>query len=151
MARIEFQVTIKAPIELVYQVSQDYSVRYEWDPFPEKISLLDGAEKIEKGMRVAVTAKNGLSMEVEFVQVLPPTTAAIIMNKGPAVLKSFSGSWVFKSISSAETSARFIYSIKAKWWSFPWVSDWIASWYFSRVIRSRLNGLKDYCEANAYR
>lgn len=55
-------------------------------------------------------------MEVEFVQVMPPTTAAITMTKGPIALKGFSGSWVFKSISEKETQAKFIYSIKTKWW-----------------------------------
>jgi hypothetical protein len=149
MARVEFQVTIKAPIEMVYQVSQDYSVRYEWDSFPESISLLNGAKGIKKGTRVSVTAKNGLNMEVEFLQVMPPTTAAITMTKGPIVLQGFSGSWVFKSISTKETRAKFIYSIEAKWWSVPLISEFLATWYFSKVIKSRLNGLKAYCEANA--
>ena len=148
MARIEFQVTIKAPIEMVYQVSQDYSLRYEWDSFPENISLLNGAKSIEKGTRVSVTAKNGLNMEVEFVQVMPPTTSAIKMTKGPIVLQGFSGSWVFKSISAKETNAKFIYSIKTKWWSIPLISEFIASWYFFKVIKSRLNGLKAYCETH---
>jgi hypothetical protein len=149
MARVEFQVNIKAPIEMVYQISQDYSVRYEWDSFPENIALLNGAKHIEKGVCVSVAAKNGLNMEVEFVQVMPPTTAAITMKKGPIVLQGFSGSWVFKSITATETNAKFIYSIKTKWWSVPLVSERIASWYFSKVIKSRLNGLKAYCEANA--
>ena len=100
MAKIEFEITIQAPIERVYQVSQDYSVRYEWDAFPEKIALLNGATQIEKGVCVAVKAKNGLTMEVEFVQVKPPHTAAIKMTQGPLVLQSFSGSWLFKSISA---------------------------------------------------
>lgn len=149
MARVEFQVNIKAPIEMVYQVSQDYSVRYEWDSFPENIALLNGAKQIGKGVCVSITAKNGLNMEVEFVQVKPPTTAAITMKKGPVVLQAFSGSWVFKSLAATETNAKFIYSIKAKWWSVPVISELIASWYFSRVIQSRLKGLKKYCEENA--
>lgn len=147
MARVEFQANIQAPIEFVYQVSQDYAVRYDWDPFPDNIALLNGAQRIEKGVCVAVTAKSGLYMEVEFVQVMPPTTAAITMKKGPAVLQGFSGSWVFKSTSPTETHTKFIYSIKTKWWSIPLLSEAIASRYFSKVIQSRLNGLKTYCEA----
>ncbi len=148
--RIEFQVNIQAPIALVYQVSQDYSVRYEWDAFPENIALLNGAEHIEKGVCVSITAKSGLKMEVEFVQVMPPTTAAIKMKKGPVVLESFSGSWVFRATTATATNAKFIYSIKTKWWTLPLVSERIAAWYFSRVIQSRLSGLKRYCEANAH-
>lgn len=148
MARIEFQVDIKAPVEMVYHVSQDYAVRYKWDSFPENIMMLNGAQKIEKGVHVVVTAKNGLKMEVEFVQVLPPTTATIKMTKGPFFLRSFSGSWIFKFKSSGETTAKFVYSIESKRWALPWFSNYIATWYFSRVIKSRLKGLKIYCEEN---
>lgn len=148
MSRVEYQLTIKAPIERVYEVSQDYSVRYEWDPFPDNISLLYGATAIEKGVCVSVMAKNGLYMEVEFVRVMPPTTAAIKMKKGPSILEAFSGSWVFKPVSSTETHAKFIYSINTKWWSLPFISEPIATWYFSRAIKLRLNGLKTFCEAN---
>lgn len=33
---IERSLIIAAPVEWVYDVSQDYSVRYEWDLFMEK-------------------------------------------------------------------------------------------------------------------
>ncbi len=147
MIRIEYQLDINAPIECVYQVSQDYSVRYEWDPFPESILFLQGATAIEKGTCVSVTAKNGLHMKVEFVQVLSPTTTAIVMRSGPRILKKFSGSWLFKSISPSETQAKFVYAIKAKGWSIPFISEPIVKWYFTRVVKLRLNGLKRYCEA----
>jgi hypothetical protein len=124
-------------------------VRYEWDPFPDNIRLLNGAQHIEIGTQVAVTAKSGWYMEVEFVQVKPPDTAAIKMTKGPRMLRAFSGSWLFKSISDNETHAKFVYSIKAQWWTIPWVSELIARWYFLSVIRSRLDGLKTYCEKRA--
>jgi hypothetical protein len=84
MAIIEYELTINAPPSDVYKSSQDYSVRYQWDPFPERIEFLDGATEVGIGVRTLVLAKSGLTMEVEFVQVAPPTTAAIIMIKGPA-------------------------------------------------------------------
>lgn len=40
MALIERQVTIAAPIDVVYRTSQDYAVRYDWDPFPEDIDAI---------------------------------------------------------------------------------------------------------------
>jgi Polyketide cyclase / dehydrase and lipid transport len=149
MATIEYEVTIHASPEFVYEVSQDYSVRYLWDPFPEKIELLHGATSITKGTKVFVLAKSGLKMEVEFVQHDPPTTAAIKMIRGPFFLQSFAGSWVFKPTDSGSTRARFVYSIKAKKWALPFITDRLASWYFSSAIRRRLNGLKAYCEAHA--
>lgn len=149
MPRIEFHLDIRAPIEKVYHISQDYSVRYEWDPFPDNIRLLNGATDIAKGACVSVTAKNGLKMEVEFIQVMPPTTAAIVMRKGPLILKSFSGSWVFKAISPTETAAKFVYSINTRWWSVPFVSEAITVWYFRKVIKARLLSLKAYCETSS--
>ena len=62
MALIERQVYIAAPIDAVYRASQDYAVRYEWDPFPESIAVVAG----EPGgafvsTQVRVESKPGLS------------------------------------------------------------------------------------------
>jgi hypothetical protein len=146
MATLEYEVNIAASPELVYAVSQDYAVRYEWDPFPEKIELLNGAHLIEKGTRVFVRAKSGLKMEVEFVQIDPPRIAAIKMVRGPMVLKSFAGSWIFKPDGNGATKAKFIYSVKTKSWALPILADRVACWYFTRAIKRRLDGLKAYCE-----
>jgi hypothetical protein len=40
---VEHSIEISAPAELVGHISQDYSVRYEWDPFPESISVVRGS------------------------------------------------------------------------------------------------------------
>ncbi|MFI8737516.1 SRPBCC family protein [Ectopseudomonas toyotomiensis] len=146
MAIIECELTIKSPPAEVYKASQDYSVRYQWDPFPEKIGLLGGATEAGIGVKTLVIAKSGLRMEVKFVQVDPPTTAAIIMTKGPAFIKSFGGSWVFKPLSQNSTKAKFRYSIKTKAWAIPPISEYIASLYFKKVVMARLIGLKTYCE-----
>nr|WP_152029949.1 SRPBCC family protein [Pseudomonas sp. LPH1] len=146
MAIIECELTIKSPPAEVYKASQDYSVRYQWDPFPEKIELLGGAIEAGIGVKTLVIAKSGLRMEVQFVQVDPPTTTAIIMTKGPAFIKSFGGSWVFKPLSQNSTKAKFRYSIKTKAWAIPPISEYIASLYFKKVVMARLIGLKTYCE-----
>ncbi len=149
MAIIEYELTINAPHADVYNASQDYSVRYQWDPFPEKIELLNGATEVEIGVRTLVIAKSGLTMEVEFVQVAPPTTAAIIMIKGPAFIQSFGGSWVFKPIDANTTKAKFRYSIKTKKWAIPPISEYIAALYFKKAVTARLSGLKKFCEKSA--
>ncbi len=146
MAIIEYELTINAPHEDVYQSSQDYSVRYQWDPFPERMELLDGATEVGIGVRTLVVAKSGLTMEVEFVQVAPPTTAAIIMIKGPIFIQSFGGSWVFRPIDGNTTKAKFRYSIKTKKWALPPISEFIAILYFKKVVAARLSGLKKFCE-----
>jgi hypothetical protein len=146
MAIIECELTINSPTAEVYKASQDYSVRYQWDPFPEKIELLGGVTEISIGVKTLVIAKSGLKMEVQFVQVAPPTTAAIIMTQGPAFIHSFGGSWVFKPLSKNSTRAKFRYSIKTKPWAIPIISEYIASLYFKKIVMARLIGLKTYCE-----
>lgn len=149
MAIIEYELTINAPPAAVYQASQDYSVRYQWDPFPEKIELLEGATEVGIGVKTRVIAKSGLSMVVEFVQVAPPTTASIVMIKGPAFMRSFAGSWVFKPTDSNTTRAKFRYSVKTRTWAIPPISEFIAALYFKKAVVARLNGLKQFCERQA--
>ena len=49
MTNIIYEVTINSTLEKVYDISQDYSKRYDWDPFPDKIELLQGATTIDIG------------------------------------------------------------------------------------------------------
>lgn len=68
MASIESKVTIMAPVDFVYRVSQDYAVRYDWDPFPENISVVSGdPDALSVGTQVKVKSKLGMDMLVEFV------------------------------------------------------------------------------------
>lgn len=146
MSNLTYQVEINSPLEKVYEISQDYSLRYDWDPFPETIEFLDGATTIDIGKRVKIVAKSGLKMEVEFVQVSPPEVTAIKMLKGPFILKTFAGSWIFKALPNGNTKATFSYTIKTKNWAFPLISDKLINWYFGKHVKVRLDGLKQYCE-----
>lgn len=148
MAIIESRVTINAPIDFVYRTSQDYSVRYDWDPFPENISVVSGdSNELAVGTQVEVKSKLGMDMLVEFVQIMPPTRAAVKMIKGPWVLEKFAGSWIFQEgLSDAQTEARFRYTIIAKPKPFRLLIEPLAALYFSRVVSKRLAGLKAYCE-----
>jgi hypothetical protein len=146
MAVIQHELTIHAPQAEVYAASQDYSVRYQWDPFPEKIELLDGATEVAIGVCTRVVAKSGLRMDVEFVQLAPPARAAIVMTRGPAFIDRFAGSWVFKALDANTTQATFRYVITTKAWAVPPVSEYFAALYFRKVVRARLRGLKQFCE-----
>lgn len=148
---IEHSTLIAAPVEAVYAISQDYAVRYAWDPFPEHIALMDGATSIQPGVRAQVKAKSGLRMEVQFVQVNPPATAAITMTHGPVFLEKFAGSWIFKLHENGVTVARFRYMVKFRTWALPWLAEAVARLYFSRAVQKRLHGLKIYCESSCTR
>lgn len=149
MALIEKTTEIEAPLELVYEISQDYSVRYEWDPFPEKISIIAGPEEFSIGTQVLVRSKLGMEMVVEFVQLAPPTRAAIKMVRGPYFISRFAGSWIFEPLSASTTQARFRYSLSTRPHWLAWPLQWAATAYFSGTARKRLSGLKHYCEARA--
>ena len=148
MAIIESRTTINAPIEQVYRVSQDYSVRYDWDPFPENISVVAGnTDSLAVGTRVQVKSKLGMGMLVEFVQLAPPGRAAVRMVQGPWFLAKFAGSWIFQDdVQDGRTDARFRYVIVTRPALLRVLIEPLASLYFSRVVSKRLAGLKDYCE-----
>lgn len=148
MAIVERRVTINAPIDFVYRTSQDYSVRYEWDPFPENISVVAGdPNSLTVGTQVQVKSKLGMGMLVEFIQLMPPTRAAVKMITGPWFLGKFAGSWIFQEAQSdAQTEARFRYTIIAKPRPLRFLVEPLAALYFSRVVDKRLAGLKAYCE-----
>ncbi len=155
MAIIERCTTITAPIERVYRVSQDYAVRYAWDPFPERIAFVDGTggEPV-RGAQVDIRSRAGLTMRVEFVQVQPPTRAAVKMVRGPWMLASFAGSWIFEPASTDTTQVaeatrvRFRYGLTARPSFLRGLIEPLAVLYFSRVVERRLAGLKAYCEGD---
>ena len=148
MPLVEKSIQIDAPVELVYQVSQDYEVRYEWDPFPERISVVAGSPQgLCVGTQVLVRSKLGMEMLVEFVQVAPPFRAAIKMIRGPNLIEKFAGSWIFEPIGEISTVARFRYSISTRPAWLAWMGNFIAILYFSRTAERRLAGLKRYCES----
>lgn len=150
MAIIERTADIAASVQQVYRASQDYAVRYQWDPFPERIEVVAGdPERLSIGTRVRVRSKLGMHMVVEFVQVKPPTHAAIVMIDGPWFLGKFAGSWVFEASAANRTAARFRYSIAARPAFARWIIEPLAMRYFAGVVERRLAGLKAYCERSS--
>lgn len=148
MAIDEHSIEISAPASLVSQVSQDYSVRYEWDPFPESISVVHGSMNPPSvGTRVLVRSKLGMEMLVEFVQIVHPNRAAIKMVKGPLAIAKFAGTWIFEDIQGHSTVARFRYTISTRPRLLSWAGDRLAAACFSRTTKKRLLGLKRYCES----
>jgi hypothetical protein len=147
MALVEHSIEIGAPVHDVYRISQDYSVRYAWDPFPESIQLVHGPSgEPQVGMQVLVKSKLGMSMLVEFVQVQAPSRAAVTMVSGPWYLSKFAGSWIFTESAPARTGVRFRYTITAKPRLLRFLLEPVAALYFSHVVKRRLAGLKAYCE-----
>jgi hypothetical protein len=140
MSMLEFSLPIAARARVVYDISQDYGVRYEWDPFPDSIQTL--ADKT-----IYIRSRLGMEMWVEMVQEKSPSRVAMKMIKGPWFLAKFAGSWLFHSSSNGDScTATFRYVLVTKPKVFRFLIEPVASLYFAWVIRKRLTGLKEYCE-----
>jgi Polyketide cyclase / dehydrase and lipid transport len=147
MAIIEYTADIPLPRAQVYQISQDYSVRYDWDPFPDQLTMLDGSDYSPRiGGQVYIRSKLGMAMTVEFVKVNPPHNAAIKMVSEFWPLEKFAGSWLYEEIDEDNTRVRFRYLVKVRGFIFKPFIEWLAAAYFSKVTRKRLLGLKGYCK-----
>ncbi|QDQ25496.1 SRPBCC family protein [Chitinimonas arctica] len=147
MPIVEDSIDIATPRARVYQITQDYSVRFDWDPFPDRLEVIGGGDyAAQVGTRVLVRSRLGMEMVVEFVNVDPPGRASIAMVSGPALLKKFAGSWIFDELEDGRTHARFRYLIQGRKGLLKPIVDAVAVVYFRRVVRKRLAGLKQYCE-----
>jgi hypothetical protein len=150
MAIVEAALVIHAPREVVYSLSQDYSVRTEWDPFVSRLEMADGSPWfIKPGSRVFVRSKLGSSMVVEYVRVDSPSHVTVSMVSGPSYLRKFAGSWIFSAVGERATLVRFRYVVVARRGTFRKAMDLLAAWYLQRVVIRRLQGLKRYCERMA--
>lgn len=95
--------------EQVFDFTQDYNKRLQWDTFLKKAELIEGAVVADKGVKAYCVAKNGIGMETEYVTFNRPKVTAIKMTKGPFMFKSFLGSWTFKK-NGNKTEVIFLYS-----------------------------------------
>ncbi len=151
MAIVEQVTLINAPVDLVYRISQDNVVRYEWDPAPEQLSLvssngLPGDGQFAVGAQVQKRTGFGIEITVDYVQLTLPMSAEIKMIAGPKFLDSYSGSWMFEERSPTHTFATFRYTICAKPTLLRWPIEQIAALYLSVTAKKRLAALKDYCQ-----
>ena len=144
MPTFEQSIEINAEPSALFDLTQDYSRRLEWDPFL-KIAELRGAEP-GVGVRAWCVAKNGLGMETEYIAFNPPRGTAVKMTKGPRLLASFAGSWRFQEIAPGRTRVVFRYHIAAapRWLGF--VFDPIMRAVFTHDVAKRLKGLKRAAE-----
>ncbi|MFY9221125.1 MAG: SRPBCC family protein [Blastocatellia bacterium] len=142
MQTIEDHIIVRATPENVFDLSQDYNLRLEWDPFIRDIKFLNGATKVNVGVQVWVRAWTGLTMTVEYITLKRPNVVAMKMLSGPKFFCSFSGSWRFEPHSTFDTEVTFKYAFDIRWKSLAWLLNPIIKLVFHRDIIGRLKGLK---------
>ncbi len=147
MKSIKFTETIiiDQPAEVVFEYTQDYTTRLNWDTFLRKADLMDGAPTAAKGVQAYCEARNGLGMVTEYITFNRPKATAIQMTKGPYMFSTFLGSWTFKALDPQKTEVIFLYSFKLR---FPFnIAAVVIKQILKRNVKMRLNDLKTCIEA----
>src|SRR5690349_5911791 len=110
----EKSVAIDASPGALFDLSQDYDRRLEWDPFLRSARLVGDARAAGVGVRALCVARSGWAMETEYVSFNPPRATAVKMTRGPWFLDSFAGSWRFEEEAPGRTRVSFRYSLTAR-------------------------------------
>lgn len=148
MRSIKFTETIviDKPTDVIFDYTQDYATRLNWDTFLRKADLMNGALKAEKGVMAYCEAKNGLGMVTEYITFNRPKATAIQMTKGPYMFSTFLGSWTFKALDSQKTEVVFLYSFRLR---FPFtMATSLIKHILKRNVKMRLKDLKTCIENN---
>ena len=138
----EQSIVVAAPRSVLFELTQDYTRRLEWDPFLRSAELLDGATRVAIGVRALCVSHNGASVETEYVSYNPPRVTAVKMTRGPWVMGHFAGSWRFEEIGPAKTRITFAYHLEARPRWLRWLLTPIVGWVFARDTHRRLSALK---------
>ena len=143
----EDAVIIQAPMAALFELTQDYGRRLDWDPFLKKAELVDGAAEAGVGVKAWCVARSGFGMETEYVSFKPPERVAVKMTRGPWFLDRFAGSWRFEPAGEGHTRVLFKYHLSSKpgWMGFA--LDPVLHRVFARDTRRRLEALKRFVEA----
>ena len=138
----EHSIVIDAPAAALFELSQDYNRRLEWDPFLRSAKLLSGATESGVGVRALCVDRKGAAMETEYVSYNPPRAVAVKMTRGPWFLESFAGSWRFEEQKARQTRVRFAYSltVRPRWLS--WLLEPLFGHVFARDTSRRLRALR---------
>ena len=136
-------IEIAAEPAVLFELTQDYTHRLDWDPFLKEAKLRDGAERPGVGVRAWCVARNRLGMETRYVSFNPPGACAVEMTRGPWFFRSFSGSWRFDRIESGRSRVTFTYSLVGR----PAFLSGLLRFLFARETRCRLEALKRAAES----
>lgn len=142
MKAIKFSesIEVEGQPEVVFDYTQDYNHRLEWDTFLIEACLLGNAGEADRGVKAWCVARNGLGMETEYVSFHRPRVTAIKMTKGPRMFASFAGSWRFAEVAPGTTRVTFAYAFSLRFPHFL-VSPVIRA-ILQRNVRQRLRDLR---------
>jgi hypothetical protein len=143
---IERSITVRAEREPLFWLMQDYSRRLEWDEFLSEARLVGGASRAGVGVRAWCVDQKGRGMETEYVSFQPPDRVAVKMTRGPWLLASFAGSWIYASADDGGTRVTFKYHIKTRPRWLARLMDPFVIEAFADEMEKRLESMKRHIE-----
>ncbi len=132
---------INAPLEAVFDLAQDNSLRLKWDPFIKDVKFVRG-NCVEPGARVWLRDRSGVTMTLEFFGVKRPLVLATKMVRGPLVFRQLVANWQFRSVDADTTEVSFKCVFETRWYWLGWLIDPVVYSLTSRDNRRRLAGLR---------
>ncbi len=134
---VESKVVVEASADDCFCVASSYGVRLEWDPFVRAQHLVN-TSKPGRGVQTWTKSRHGLTMVSEYLTYRRPGLMGMRMVEGPALFRTFSGSWHFASIDAdrCEVSFRYRFDCRPQW--MQWLTHPIGRWYLGRDIDRRL-------------
>jgi hypothetical protein len=126
---------------VLFELSQEYARRLEWDPFLREARLVGGAPRAGVGVHAWCVSRHGLGMETKYVTFDPPRVVAVRMTRGPRLLAAFASSWRFEARPEGGTRVRIRVHVRARPRWLAWLIEPIVLGVFLRETRGRLAGL----------
>jgi ribosome-associated toxin RatA of RatAB toxin-antitoxin module len=140
-------IQIRERPEAIFNYTQDYANRLQWDTFLKRADLLDGATAAGKGVKSYCVVKNGVGMETVYVSFSRPRAMAVQMTQWPYPFKTFQGSWTFKALAGGGTEVIFMY-----WFTLRFPFNRAGYWVkrnLQRNVRQRLVDSKSCIERSS--
>ncbi len=145
MPIVEHSVTVTGSIDDVFDLSQSYELRLDWDPFVRSQRPLDGADHAAKGVHTETVSRHGLRMVTEYLTFRRPTLVGMKMIDGPPIFRTFSGSWRFTELDDGRVDVAFRYNFACKPTILAPIMERVGSWYLGRDIQRRIEAFRAAC------
>ena len=146
MKTIKHQLEIHCSQEAVFDLTQNYSKRLDWDPYLVEAYLLEGEKHAAIGVKSLCKNHSGLAMVTQYISFNRPHVAAVTMIKGPWLLKKFSGAWNVKYLSKNHSMLVFTYHFDLKGGFIGKLFLPFVVSKFSKDMKARLVAIKSYLE-----
>ena len=146
MKTIKHQIEINLNQTDLFDLTQDYSRRLDWDSYLSEAYLLNGAKFADVGVDSFCKNKSGLVMISRYISFNRPSVAAVTMIKGSFILSRFSGAWNVKKIDEMNSILIFTYNFELKGGFLGRLILPIVAYFFSNDMKKRLSAIKNYVE-----